>query len=105
MSEIFDIISAVNRLKDHVTFLTTRVDKLSDRVDDLSKYPPLIALNGLVDESVAAKYLHLSYRELRRMRSNGEIPFKKFHRKILYDVDDIRAYLNKTTIQPSLLSD
>lgn len=98
MSEIFDIILAVNNLKDHVTFLTTRVDKLSDCVDDLSKYPPLIALSGLMDEATAAKYLHLSYRELRRIRSKGEIPFKKVHRKILYEIDDIRSYLNKTTV-------
>lgn len=101
MSEIFDIISALNRLKDHVTHLTSRVEKLADRVDDLSKYPPLIALSGLMDETVAAKYLHLSIVELRRMRSKGEIPFKKFHRKVLYEVDDIRAYLNKTRVDVS----
>ena len=92
MTEIFDIISAVNRLKEQVSVLNTRID-------DLSKYPPLMALGGLMDEVVAAKYLHISYRELRRMRSKGEIPFKKVHRKILYEVDDIRAYLDKTKVQ------
>ena len=93
MSEIFDIISAVNRLKD-------QVKELNIRIDDLSKYPPLIALSGLMLESVAAKYLHVSIIEMRLMRSRGEIPFKKFHRKILYEVEDIRAYLNKTTVHP-----
>ena len=92
MSEIFDIISAVNRLKEQVSVLNTRIE-------DLSKYPPLIALSGLMEEAVAAKYLHLSIIEMRLMRSRGEIPFKKFHRKILYEVDDIRSFLNKTTVQ------
>jgi hypothetical protein len=101
MSEIFDIIIAVNRLKDHILSLTNRVEKLSDRVDSLSKYPPLVALNGLIEESVAAEYLHLSLVELRRMRSRGEIPFKKFHRKVLYEVDDIRTFLEKSTMQHS----
>lgn len=101
MSEIFDIIFAINRLKEHITSLTSRVDKLSDHVDDLAKYPPLVALSGLMEEGVAAKYLHLSCRELRRMHSNGELPFKKFHRKIIYEVDDIRAYLDKTNVKPT----
>ena len=41
MSEIFDIIIAVNRLKD-------QVKELNDRIDDLCENPSMIAIDKFV---------------------------------------------------------
>ncbi len=51
MQHIFKTLFSVN----HVTSLTSREDKLSDRVNDFAKYSPLVALIGLMEESVAVK--------------------------------------------------
>jgi hypothetical protein len=51
MSEIFDIIIAVNRLKD-------QVKELVNRIDFICKYPSIISSDKMVDENVAKKMLH-----------------------------------------------
>lgn len=91
MNEIFDIINAVNHLKD-------RVDDLDSRIAFLCKYPSLVAFNEYVEEEVARKMLHLSARQLRKMRSKGEITFTRFHRKIMYPVSSLNQYLVKMTV-------
>jgi hypothetical protein len=91
MSEIFDIISAVNRLKEQVA-------ELISRIDYLCKYPSLIASDQYVDEQTACKLLHLSSLTLWRMRQNGEITFTRSHRKILYSVSSIRQYLDNKSV-------
>ncbi len=92
MSEIFDIITAINRLKD-------RVDNLESRIAFLCIYPSLAAFNGYVEEETACKILRVSARELRKMRSNGEITFTRFHRKIMYHVYSLNQYLEKMTVK------
>jgi hypothetical protein len=91
MSEIFDIIIAVNRLKDQVETLNSRIDKIC-------KDPGLIAFNKYVNERTAAKLLDISQAELRKMRSKGEIAFIRHHRKVLYHVDAINHYLTDNLV-------
>jgi hypothetical protein len=92
MEEIFDIITAVNHLADHVKHL-------SARIDNLCKNPSLIANDKYVNEKTAAKLLHISTAELRKIRSLGEIAFIRHHRKVLYHVDAINQYLADQTVQ------
>ncbi len=92
MNEIFDIIKAVNNLKDQVT-------KLTDRIDYLFKFPQLIASDQTVKESIACKLLHVSRTEIIRMRKNNEITFIRHHRKILYPMSAINKYLDERTVQ------
>jgi len=95
MEEIFDIIKAVNLLKD-------QVEKLNIRIDNLSKNPHLFVSGMEVDEKTASKLLHVGIRELQRMRKKGEISFIRHHRKILYPVDSINRYLKEKTIQSKI---
>jgi len=91
MTEIFDIITAINRLKDHV-------DDLETRIAYLCKHPSMAAFNDFIEEEIACKILHVSSRELRKMRSNGEITFTRFPRKIMYPVSSLNQYLDKMTV-------
>ena len=92
MSEIFDIITAVNRLKDQVKDLNTKIDYVC-------KYPALIASDQTISESVACKLLHVSRTEIIKMRRNNEITFIRHHRKILYPMSAINQYLSQRTIK------
>jgi hypothetical protein len=82
MTELFDIISAVNRLKDQVI-------ALNKRVDFICKYPSLIGNVKYIDELTACKMLKVSRRSLRRMRSQKEIDFIQYHRKFAYSLRSI----------------
>jgi hypothetical protein len=93
MNEIFDIIIAVNRLKD-------QVKELVSRIDFICKYPSAIASDKLVEERVAKKMLHCGRSTLYAMCLNGEIAFCVHHRKRLFYVDSINDYLAKNS-QPS----
>jgi hypothetical protein len=88
MSEIFDIIVAVNRLKD-------KVIELSSRIDYLYKYPSIIATDKLVEEVAARKMLHCGRSTLYLMCEKGEITFCVQHHKRLFHVDSINEYIAK----------
>lgn len=88
MSEIFDIIVAVNKLKDKITELTSRIDFLC-------KYPSIIVSEKLVDEKIAQKMLHCGRSTLYAMCQNGEIAFCVQHHKRLFYVDSINQYIAK----------
>jgi len=92
MNEIFDIITAVNRLKD-------RVDDLDARIALLCKYPSLVAFNDYVEEKAACMLLHVSQSKIYQMRQKGEIPYFRKHRKILYPVASLFQYLANNTVQ------
>ena len=96
MSEIFDIISAVNRLKE-------RVDYLSSRIDILCKQPSIIESEKYVDQKTACKILRVKPVVIWQMRKRGEIDFIRHHRKILYPVESVQKYLASQTqkTQPS----
>ena len=68
MQEIFDIIIAVNRLKE-------QVKELIGRIDSLCKNPSMIAFDKYVDEATACKILKVGLYQIYKMRKNGEIEF------------------------------
>ena len=86
MQEIYDIVTAINRLKD-------KTKELSDKIDYLSKSPSQQLTSKYLDIEAACKILHLSYRTLSKMRIEGSIPFIKIRRRILYKASDLHAYL------------
>ena len=104
MSEIFDIISAINHLRDQFTDFKKQFSELNKRIDFICKNPSLISFDRHVGEETACKLLHISQRQLLKMRINGEIAFTKHHRRILYPVASIRRFLGKHTVpaKPSL---
>lgn len=84
--EIFDIVVAVNRVKD-------RLDRLESKVDFLAK-PMSEKLNcKYLDSDATAKILKISKRTLAKIRSEGEIPFIKVRRRIIYAACDIENYM------------
>ena len=87
MTEIFDVILAVNRLRD-------RVDYLCLRIDFLCKYPSTLTNDKYVSPEAASRILHVSMRCLRRYRQENKIPFVRLKRRILYSRDDLEKYLN-----------
>ncbi len=91
MKEIYDIITAVNRLNN-------RMDDLESRIAFLCKYPSLVAFNDYVEEEAACKLLHVSKSRIYQMRKKGEIPYFKNRRKVLYPVKTLAAYLAKNTV-------
>ena len=92
MSEIFQIIKAVNNLKDKFEILNRKVDRLI-------KEPEMIKLKGHVDQATACKLLHISTSKLRAIRNAGEIAYTTFHRKNLYPVSGINDFLKRHTIK------
>ncbi len=91
MTELFDIITAVNRLNN-------RMDDLEARIAFLCKYPSLIAFNDYVEEEAACKLLHISQSKIYQMRRKGEIPYFKSKRKVLYPVARLAEYLERNTV-------
>jgi hypothetical protein len=88
MQEINDIIIAINRLKEKVAELSSRIDNLSAT--------PLQQLNAkYLDEASACKILHVCPRILAQMRSSREIPYIKIRRRFLYQASDLNDYLEK----------
>ena len=93
MTEIFDIIVAVNRLKD-------QVKELNDRINNICKDPSLITFSKNVDEAAACKILKVSPDQIYKMRKSGEIEFIRYHRKILYPTASIQKYLDSQVVKP-----
>jgi hypothetical protein len=92
MKELFDIITAVNRLNN-------RMDDLDSRIAFLCKYPSMVNFNDYVDEQAACKFLHVSPSRIYQMRRKGEIPYFKSKRKILYPVVGLVKYLSDNTVK------
>ena len=90
MQEIYDIVTAVNRLKD-------KTKELSDKIDYLSKSPSQQLTAKYLDNDAACKILHLSYRTLYNMRADGTLPYIKIRRRILYKASDLHAYLENNS--------
>lgn len=88
MNEIFDLISAVNKMKD-------KLADLSGKVDILSKSPAYQLNKKYLTEAEACRILKCSRQMLNQMRDNNEIPFYRIHRRILYQASDLHEYLEK----------
>jgi len=85
--EIFDIITAVNRLKEKIMDLSKKIDYLSESQSQQlnRKY---------LDEAAACKLLRVSPRTLAKMRADGTIPYIRIRRRILYLTSDLNDYLD-----------
>jgi hypothetical protein len=92
MSEIFDIVNAVNRLNN-------RVNDIDAKLAFLCKYPSMVNYNDYIGEQAACKFLHVSMGKIYQMRKKGEIPFFRGKRKILYPVAGLNEYLSKNTVK------
>ena len=86
MQEIFDIVVAVNRVKDKLNELSLKVDFLSKPLSEQLNRKYLTT-----DE--AAKILKISKRTLAKIRADGSVPFIKVRRKIVYSATDLEEYL------------
>ncbi|HEY3388235.1 MAG TPA: helix-turn-helix domain-containing protein [Prolixibacteraceae bacterium] len=87
MDEIFEIINALNRLKD-------KIIELSSKIDLLVKGPSPQLTGKYVNDEAASKIMRISPRTLAKMRAEGTIPFIKIRRRILYLVADLNDYLD-----------
>ena len=93
MTEIFDIITAINHL-------TEKVTELSSKIDNMNAIPLPQTNEKYIDEAAACKILHVCPRLLAQMRTNKEIPFIKIHRRYLYLTSDLDDYLYKNCKKP-----
>ena len=85
---IFDLIHAVNKMKDKL------VD-LSIKVENLGKSPSFRLSRSYLSEEEACRVLKCCPRVLADMRANGEIPFYRIKRRILYKASDLNEYIEK----------
>jgi excisionase family DNA binding protein len=85
--EVFEIIKAVNRLKDKIQELCVKIDSL------LTKPKLLVWDKDHVENEEACRFLHVSPTTLKLLRKAKKIPYIKFRRKILYKTDDLKKYL------------
>jgi hypothetical protein len=83
-----EIICAVNRLKE-------RIMDLSSKVEFLSKSPSQQLTQKYLDNESASKILHVSERTLAKMRKEGTINFTRVRRRIIYQASDINDIIAK----------
>ena len=81
-----EIIVAINRLKD-------KIMELSTKVDSLAKSPSQQLSAKYLNNQAASTILHVSPRTLAKMRSDGTIPYIKVRRRILYEASVLHNYL------------
>ena len=53
---------------------------------------------GFVDKRTAARYCALSQRTLDYARERGDLPYHKVHRKVLFKMADLDAYMAQTRV-------
>lgn len=86
--EIFDLIIASNRMKE-------TLDRIESKVDFLGK-PLSQQLNKqFLTSEEAARILKISKRTLAKIRHEGDIPFIKVRRNIIYAASDLEEYLKE----------
>jgi excisionase family DNA binding protein len=86
MIEFNDIVVAINRLRE-------KIIELASKIDHLSKSPSPMLKSKYIENSDACRILCMSKRTLARMRSEGTIPYIKLRRRILYHAADLHEYL------------
>jgi len=96
MQEIFDIIHAVNQLKDIIQRFSLKLDKLLERPDRFWK--PVRSANEFYDEETVCNLLHCSYRTVLRLRNSGLLPFIRLNRRVLYPISEVTKYLSSKKI-------
>lgn len=88
MEEIFEIVKAVNRLRD-------RVDSLASKIDFMSKSPSQQLSKKWLDTEDVCYILRISSRTLQKMRKEGTLPYIMVRRRILYRASDVEAYMSR----------
>ena len=88
MEEIFEIIRAINRLKE-------KIDENSAKIDTLIKTPPQQSDSKYAEADEACKILKISPRTLAKLRAEIKIPYIKNGHKIRYLVSDLHEYLER----------
>ena len=89
---IFDLIHAVNKMKDKI------VD-LSIKVENLGKSPSFRLSRSYLSEEEACRILKCCPRVLADLRERKEIPFYRVRRRILYKASDLHEYIEKHFIK------
>ena len=87
MSELFDVITAINALR-------SDFNQLNADVRFMLKYPSMVTFSEYVEETKACKMIHLSLRSIQRLRAVGKLSSIRFNRKILYKADDLHNFIN-----------
>jgi hypothetical protein len=90
--EVFDIIKAVNKLADRVIENTGKVDAL---LASFTQLPSRELNNQYVNEDTASAILHRCPNTLLRLRRNGELPYLKVGKKVLYKLSDLKGFLEE----------
>jgi excisionase family DNA binding protein len=85
---IFDLIRSVNKMRDKI------VD-LCSKVENLSKSPAFRLNKKYLSEEEACRLLRCSRQFLNQLRDNGEIPYYRIHRRIMYQASDLHEFLEK----------
>jgi excisionase family DNA binding protein len=85
---IFDLIHAVNRMKDKIVDLPIKVEKLGNS-------PSFMLSRHYLSEEEACRLLKCCPRVLADMRANNEIPYYRIKRRILYKASDLHEYVEK----------
>ena len=86
--EIFHLIIASNRMKE-------TLNRIESKVDFLSK-PLSQQLNKqFLTNEEAAKVLKISKRTLAKIRYEGDIPFIRVRRRIIFAASDLEGYLKE----------
>jgi excisionase family DNA binding protein len=89
---IFDLIHAMNKMRDKI------VDQWS-KVENLSKSPAFRLNKKYLSEEEACRVLRCSRQFLLQLRDNGEIPYYRIHRRIMYQASDLHEFLEKHYVQ------
>lgn len=85
-SEVFEVIKALNRLKEKVTDLATKIEEISKTLP----YTP----REYWDEDRAAEFLGVSKRTLSKLRTKHKIPYFVSNRKILFLPRELDNYFD-----------
>lgn len=85
--EVFEVIKAVNRLKDKVT-------DLSSRIWEIQRTLPYVRQEYWTEKE-ACEYLRISKRSLFKLKAQHKIAFIKSSRTVLYRPCDLDDYLMK----------
>jgi hypothetical protein len=94
MSEIFDIIRAVNQLKDIIQRFTLKLDRLLKK--QVAPLPDL-----LYDETTVCSILHCSYRSILALRNSGALPYIRIKRRVLYPCSEVLKYVKIKSLPPN----
>ncbi len=90
--EIFEIIKAFNRLEGKVNALKDNVKGLNAKIDLLLKSP---FKNVTLNAEAASRLLGVHPNTLYKLRKEGQIPYLKIKRRVLYSAADLLKYIRQ----------